>query len=111
MKAAAYLTLLVAIMFEVTGTTALKFSNGMTRLVPALVVACGYTVSFWLLSVTLKQMPVGLAYAIWCGLGIIGAKAAGMIFFSESLSTGSVVGTLLIIAGVATLTLTGPGGH
>ncbi len=106
----AYGLLLLAIIAEVIGTTALKMSYGMTRLGPGLVVVVGYGSAFWLLSLTLKVMPVGLVYAIWSALGIAGIKAIGVVLFKESFDLLAIVGTALVIAGVLTLTLSLRGG-
>jgi len=94
-----------AIIAEVSGTTSLKYSNGMTRLFPSALTILCYLTSFWLLSQTLKQLQLGYVYAVWCGVGIIGAKIAGCVLFRESISISSVVGTTLVVAGVIVLSL------
>lgn len=101
----AYGLMFVAIVVEVIGTTYLKLSDGMTRLVPALIVIACYATAFWLLSLTLRTLPVGLVYAIWSGIGIAGVKAIGIIFFRESLDLAAIAGTLLIVAGIVVLHL------
>lgn len=101
----AYGMLLVAIVIEVIGTTYLKLSDGMTRLVPAIVVVACYAGAFWLLSQIVRTLPVGLVYAIWSGIGIAGVKAIGVVFFKEALDLPAIAGTLLIIAGIAVLHL------
>lgn len=73
-----YLYLGVAIAAEVTGTTALKFSEGFTNAVPSLVVVVGYVGSFYLLSLTLQELPIGLVYATWSAIGIVAAALLGM---------------------------------
>jgi small multidrug resistance pump len=92
--------LFLAILSEVIATTSLKFSEGFTRLVPSVVVVIGYGLSFYLLSVALKAMPLGVAYAIWSGVGLILTVIAGMVLFRETLDWARVVGILLIIAGI-----------
>jgi len=92
--------LFLAILSEVIATTSLKFSEGFTRLVPSVVVVIGYGSSFYLLSVALKSMPLGVAYAIWSGVGLILTVIAGMVLFRETLDWARVVGILLIIAGI-----------
>ena len=100
--------LFLAILSEVIATTALKFSEGFTKLIPSLVVAAGYGLSFYLLSVTLKVMPLGVAYAIWSGVGLILTVIAGMILFRESLDWARVAGVLLIIAGIIFVNVISP---
>ncbi|KIC76707.1 Quaternary ammonium compound-resistance protein QacF [Neochlamydia sp. TUME1] len=105
----AYLYLLMAIAGEVVGTSALKASYGMTKLFPSLVVLVGYGLTFWSLSIALKTLPVGVVYAIWSGLGIVSIILIGVYFFNEAFSLMHLLGTALILAGVAVLMLfTGP---
>ena len=92
--------LFLAILSEVIATTSLKFSEGFTKLVLSVVVVIGYGLSFYLLSVALKAMPLGVAYAIWSGVGLILTVIAGMVLFRETLDWARVVGILLIIAGI-----------
>jgi len=107
-----YLFLAAAILAEVIGTTALKLSDGFSRLVPSLVVIVSYGIAFWALSVTLKTLPVGVAYAIWCGAGIVLVAIAGRIMFSERLDWAAFAGMGLVMAGIALLTLVSQsGGH
>jgi len=101
----AYALLCVAIVTEVIGTTFLKLSHGMTRLLPAAVVVVCYGVAFMLMSLTLRTLPVGFVYAIWSGIGIAGVKAIGVGFFKEPLDLPAVAGTLLIVAGIGVLHL------
>ena len=86
------LILFFAILSEVIGTTALKLSDGFTKLVPSLVVVAGYGASFYLLSISLRVIPIGLAYAIWSGVGIVLTVIAGMILWKESLDWARVTG-------------------
>jgi small multidrug resistance pump len=99
------LILLLAIASEVVGTVALKASEGFARLGPNVLVVVGYGLSFYLLALALKQIPLGIAYAIWSGLGTAGAVVAGILLWRESLSLAGVVGIALIIAGVILLNL------
>jgi small multidrug resistance pump len=92
--------LFFAILAEVTATSALKLSNGFTKLVPAIVVVIGYGTSFYLLSLALKSMPIGVAYAIWSGVGLILTVIAGMILWQERLDWARVAGILLILLGI-----------
>ena len=103
----AYVCLAIAIAAEIIGTTALKYSDGMTRLGPAVVVAGGYGLAFWMLSLALKSLPIGFAYAVWAGIGVAAIKAVGVVLFKEPLTVPAVLGTALVIAGVAVLHLSG----
>ncbi|ODS00575.1 multidrug transporter [Methyloceanibacter methanicus] len=98
-----YLYLAVAIVFEVIGTSALKESDGFTRLGPSIVTALAYAVSFGALALTLKTIPVGLAYAIWSGVGIVLIATIGWIRFRQTLDTPAIVGLVLIVAGVVVI--------
>lgn len=103
-----YLLLLTAIAFEITATTCLKISYGFTKLIPSIIVVIGYTASFWLLSITLKTLPVGVVYAIWSGLGIVGIAMIGVYFFEESFTFWHFVGMSLILTGIIILNLITP---
>ena len=94
------LILFFAILSEVIGTTALKLSNGFTRILPSIVVVIGYGASFYLLSLSLKVIPIGLAYAIWSGVGIVLTVIAGMVIWHESLDWARVIGIIFIILGI-----------
>ncbi|HEX8045710.1 multidrug efflux SMR transporter [Rhizobium sp.] len=100
-----YGTLLVAIALEVLGTTALQMSQQFTRLGPSIVVVLCYAASFYCLSVTLRVIPVGIAYAIWSALGIVLISAVGLVFFRQKLDLAAVIGLGLIIAGVLVVNL------
>lgn len=100
-----YLLLFVAILAEISGTSALKASYGMSRLVPSLIVIGSYSLSFWLMSLALKTLPVGVVYAIWCGLGIVGIAFIGVFYFKESFGIWHLLGTLFIAIGVFILSL------
>ena len=79
---------------------ALKASHSFTRLGPSLPTVAGYLVAFYCLSLTLREMPVGVAYAIWCGMGIVLVSLAAALLFGQRLDMGAIVGMALIIAGV-----------
>ncbi len=96
----AYVYLTVAIAAEVIGTTALKASDGFTKLVPSLVVVVGYTISFYGLSVVLKTLPVGITYAVWSGLGIVLVTIVSAIAFRQIPDAAAMLGMALIVAGV-----------
>lgn len=95
-----FLILFFAILSEVIGTVSLKLSNGFTKPVPSIVVVIGYGASFYLLSLALKAMPIGVAYAIWSGVGLILTVIAGMIVWREALDWARVVGIALILIGI-----------
>ena len=98
---------MIAILFEVAGTTALKYSSGLSKVLPSVLTLIFYVTSFSCLAITLKKMEVGLAYAIWSGLGTALIAYIGIVFFGESLSWIKVVSLILIIAGVVGLNLAG----
>lgn len=101
----AYLFLILAILGEVMGTTALKASYGMTKPLPSIMVVVGYSLTFWALSITLKALPVGVVYAIWSGLGIISIILIGIFYFEEKFTFFHFLGTTFILAGVSILML------
>jgi len=95
-----YVYLILAIVAEVAGTTCLKLSDGFTRSLPAAVTAIAYAISFYLLSLTLRSIPTGVAYAIWSGVGIVLITAIGWTLLHYKLEVGEHSGMALIIAGV-----------
>ena len=101
----AYATLLSAIVLEVIGTTLLQKSAQFTRLWPTLGMAACYLGAFWFLSLTLRTVPVGLAYAIWSGLGIVLISLIGWRVFGQALDLPAMIGLALIIAGVMVVNL------
>ncbi|GGS57811.1 multidrug efflux SMR transporter [Streptomyces griseoviridis] len=102
-----YLLLVGAIAAEVAGTTAMKYSEGFSRLVPSLLTVAGYLVSFTLLAQTLKTLSVGTAYAIWSGLGTAAIAGIGVLFMGEGMTAVKAAGIALIILGVVVLNLGG----
>ena len=102
-----YLLLACAIAAEVAATTAMKYSEGFSRLWPSLVTALGYLVSFALLAQTLKSVSIGTAYAIWSGVGTATIAVLGLLLFGEGLSVPKVAGIVLIIGGVVVLNVGG----
>ena len=97
--------MLVAIVAEVFATSALKASAGFTRWAPSVAVILGYGAAFWLLSLALKNIPIGIAYAVWAGLGIVLIALAGMVVYGERPDAAAVVGMALIITGVMVMNL------
>lgn len=100
-----YLYLAIAIVAEVIATSALKASEGFTRTGPSLIVALGYGTAFYFLSLVLKTVPVGVAYAIWSGVGIVLIATIGWIVLKQPLDAAAVLGIGLIVAGVAVIQL------
>lgn len=94
-----YVFLMIAIAAEVTATSFLKVSDGFTRTVPSIVTAVGYCVSFYCLSLALRTIPTGVAYALWSGIGIIAIAAIAWIFQGQKLDFAAIAGMALIIAG------------
>jgi small multidrug resistance pump len=103
MRSFAFGLLAVAIVAEVVATSALRASDGFTRLVPSLVVVAGYGLSFYLLSLTLRTLPVGIVYAIWSGAGIVLITAVAAFLFKQVPDLPAVLGMGLIVAGVVVL--------
>jgi small multidrug resistance pump len=98
-----YLYLVGAILAEVIATTALKASDGFTRHIWTAVTVAGYAVAFYLLALTLKTVPTGVAYAIWSGVGIVLIALFAWLFHGQRLDLPAVVGMALIIAGVVVM--------
>ncbi len=92
-----------AIASEVLATSALKASDGFQRFWPSVVVVAGYGAAFWLLSLTLRTIPIGIAYAIWSGVGVALITAVGRLVYGQRLDAPALVGIALIVAGVAVL--------
>ena len=100
-----WLFLAVAIIGEVVATSALKSSEGFSKLVPSAVVVVGYAVAFYFLSLALKSIPVGIAYAVWAGLGIVLVAGIAWLLHGQRLDAWAFVGIGLIVSGVAVLNL------
>lgn len=102
---ATYAALAAAIALEVIGTTLLQKSEQFTRMVPTILMAIAYLGAFWLLSISLKTLPVGVAYAIWSGMGIVLISAIGVVFLGQRLDLPALIGMGFIIAGVLIVNL------
>jgi len=100
-----WIYLIVAITGEVIGTSALKYSEGFTKFLPSVVVVVGYSVTFYFLSLSLKYIPLGVAYAVWGGVGILLISLIGYFVFKQSFDIPGVIGIALIMAGVITINL------
>ena len=101
----AYLALGIAIVAEVIATTALKASDSFTRLLPSLLAVAGYGIAFYFLSITLRSVPTGIAYAIWSGLGIVLITIASFVIYRQTIDLPGLLGMALIIAGVVVLNM------
>jgi small multidrug resistance pump len=95
----------------VAGTLALRASNGLSRLVPSIIVAVGYLASFGLLALVLKTLPVGIVYAIWAAVGVALVAILGKIMFNDPVPPVAMIGMVLIVAGVVLVSLSGATGH
>jgi small multidrug resistance pump len=100
-----YVYLLLAITAEVIATSALKAADGFTKPIPTLIVAVGYSVAFFLLSLIVQTMPLGIVYAIWSGAGIVLVAAVGAIWLKQVPDLPAVIGIGLIMAGVVIVNL------
>lgn len=101
----AYLLLAISIIFEVFGSTMLKASNGFKKILPVVGIVIGYVLAFFTLSLSLKTLPLGLAYAIWSGVGTALTALVGIIIYKEGLSIKKLLGLGLIIGGVSILNM------
>jgi small multidrug resistance pump len=102
-RAWAYLA--IAVLAEVVATSALKASAGFTRPGPSLLVVSGYALAFYLMSLTLDTIPVGITYAVWSGVGIVLVTLVAWILYGQALDAPALLGLGLIVAGVAVLNL------
>ena len=100
-----YLYLAIAIITEVIGTSALKATEEFTKFWPSIIVLAGYVTSFYFLTLCLRHIPVGIAYAIWSGIGIILIAVVGWFLYKQSLDVPAVIGIGFIIAGVVVINL------
>lgn len=98
-----YVYLALAIIAEVIATTCLKASDGFSNLVPTIITVIGYGIAFFFLSLVLKTMPTGIAYAIWSGIGIILIASAAWAFQGQKLDVPALIGMGLIVAGVVVI--------
>jgi len=98
-----YLLLAFAISAEVTATLALKAADGLTRPVPTIVMVLGYGTAFWLMSNSMNMLPIGVVYAIWAGVGMVGAALGGAVLFGEPITLPMVMGIAVIAVGVTIL--------
>ena len=104
-SAFAWLLLAASVLAEVLGTIALRHADGFTRLIPALLTAALYALAIWLMALSVRQLDVGVAYAVWAGAGTALIAIIGMLAFGESAHALRLLGIAMIIAGVVTLNL------
>ena len=95
-----WLILMVAIVLEVIATSALKQSDGFSKLVPSVAAGLGYSGAFWLLAISLKTIPVGIAYAVWAGVGIMAITLIGWVLYGQKLDVPAIAGVAMIGGGV-----------
>lgn len=101
-----WIYLLIAGILEVGWAIGLKYTEGWSRLIPSVLTVIGMIASFYFLSLALKTLPIGTAYAVWTGIGTVGAALLGMLLFNEPREIARVVCILFIVAGIAGLKLT-----
>ena len=95
-----WLVLVIAGLFEVVWALGLKYSQGFSRLVPSLVTLGAMVISIWLLSLSLKSIPLGTAYAVWTGIGIVGTVIFGIIWFAEPVTVLRLVFIMMVLGGI-----------
>jgi len=100
-----HLFLIVAVVFEVIATSMLKATDGFTRLWPSLATVAGYACAFYFLSLPMRTIPVGIVYALWCGIGIVLVTIVGWVILKQPLDTPALLGIGLILAGVVVINL------
>lgn len=93
----------IAIFAEIIATTALKKAEGFSVLLPSIVTVSGYAIAFYFLSLSLKSIPVGVAYAVWSGVGIVAISIIGLVLFKQRLDTAGMIGVGFIVVGVLIL--------
>ena len=99
----AWLIVLIAGLLETGWALGLKYSDGFTKPLPSVLTVVGALASFWLLSIAMKDLPVGTAYAVWVGIGAVGTAVLAVFLFGDPVSLWRVIGILLIIAGIIAL--------
>lgn len=101
----AYYYLAIAICAEVIGTSAMKAVKGLSTPLPLALLIVGYAVAFWMLTLVVRTIPVGIAYAIWAGLGIVMVSIAGLVLYGQKLDLPAILGMALIVGGVVVIHL------
>ncbi|MBN3804333.1 multidrug efflux SMR transporter [Paraburkholderia sp. Ac-20336] len=105
MRLPPYALLAIAIVAEVIATSAMRASDGFSRLLPSAVVVAGYGIAFYCLSLTLRSIPVGIVYAVWSGAGIVLITLVALLFYRQVPDLPAMIGLGLIISGVVVLNL------
>lgn len=100
-----YLYLSLAILSEVVATSTLKMTDTFTKLIPSLVVIVGYSLAFYFLNLSIRTIPLGLAYALWCAGGIILIVLSGAVIYKQSIDTPAIIGLTLIVLGISIIYL------
>lgn len=100
-----FLLLFLAICVEIAATTSLKYTDGFRKIVPTVLALSGYAIAFYCLSIVVKTIPVGIAYALWCGLGIIGTSIAAFFFYKQKLNKKTIFGMSCILVGTIIMQL------
>ncbi len=100
-----YLYLALAILAEVTATSALKASDEFTQIIPTMIVIVGYGAAFYFMTLVLRVLPIGITYAIWSGLGIVLVTVVGFLFYKQALNIPTIIGIGLIISGVVVINI------
>ncbi|ETD66667.1 multidrug transporter [Pelistega indica] len=95
-----WIFLIIAILAEIIATSALQASNGFSKLLPSMTSVVGYIITFYMLSLAIKQIPLGIAYAIWSGVGIVVLALIGYFFYKQTLDLPAIVGLGMIVVGV-----------
>ena len=106
-----YLYLSIAIVAELIATTALKLSDSFSKPLPTVVMVVGYGIAFFFLSLTLRVLPTGIAYAIWSGVGVVLIALIGWLYMGQALNVPTVAGLTLIVVGVIVVNLYSPAAH
>lgn len=106
-----YLYLAIAIAAEITATSFLKLSDSFSKPLPTAATVVGYAVSFYFLSLTLRVLPTGIAYAIWSGVGVVVISLIGWLYMGQALNLPTVIGLALIVVGVVVVNLYSPTAH
>jgi len=101
----AWIILVLAGLFEIVWAVGIKYTAGFTRPIASVITILGMIISVWLLAIAMKTLPLGTAYAVWVGIGTVGAFIAGIVLFQEALSPMRVISVMLIVAGLVGLKL------
>lgn len=100
-----YVLLFCAVAAEIVATSSLKITDGFTKIAPTLLVLSSYALAFWLMSIITQVLPIGIVYAIWSGVGIVGITLVGISFYNEAFGIWHLIGTAFILIGTVILSL------